>query len=89
MIIRMVVDLPEPFGPRNPVTAPDLTSKLALDDPFYRQVVIVHGFLDNPELRATITDTNFDTRKRMGRLLVFMARVRATSSSSFRPRRRC
>ena len=27
MIIRMVVDLPAPFGPRNPVTVPGLTVK--------------------------------------------------------------
>jgi hypothetical protein len=26
-IIRMVVDLPEPFGPRNPVTIPGWTTK--------------------------------------------------------------
>ena len=26
--MRMVVDLPEPFGPRNPVTLPGRTSKL-------------------------------------------------------------
>ena len=29
MIIRMVVDFPEPFGPRNPVTDPGCTSKLS------------------------------------------------------------
>ena len=29
MIIRMVVDLPEPLGPRNPVTVPGRTSKLS------------------------------------------------------------
>jgi hypothetical protein len=29
MIMRIVVDLPEPFGPRNPVTAPGRTSKLS------------------------------------------------------------
>jgi len=27
MIIRMVVDLPDPFGPRKPVTWPGATSK--------------------------------------------------------------
>src|SRR5580692_2803157 len=27
MIIRIVVDLPDPFGPRNPVTCPGFTSK--------------------------------------------------------------
>src|SRR5690349_21978183 len=29
MIIRMVVDLPAPLGPRNPVTTPDRTAKLS------------------------------------------------------------
>jgi hypothetical protein len=28
MIIRMVVDLPAPFGPRNPVTVPGAIVKL-------------------------------------------------------------
>jgi len=28
-IIRMVVDLPAPFGPRNPVTTPGSTTKLS------------------------------------------------------------
>jgi len=29
MTIRIVVDLPEPFGPRNPVTTPGRTLKLS------------------------------------------------------------
>ncbi len=29
-IMRMVVDLPEPFGPRKPVTTPGVTRKLRL-----------------------------------------------------------
>jgi hypothetical protein len=28
MIIRIVVDLPDPFGPKNPVTTPGRTSKV-------------------------------------------------------------
>ena len=28
MIMRMVVDLPDPLGPRNPVTTPGVTSKV-------------------------------------------------------------
>lgn len=59
---------------------PDLSSQLALSNPFYRQVVIAHGFLDDPALKDTITDTHFDTRDRMGRLLVFMARILSSSS---------
>lgn len=56
---------------------PDLSSDVALADPFAHQVVIVHGFLNDPLLRNTITDTHFDTRKRMGRSMVFMARILA------------
>jgi cyanophycinase len=54
---------------------PDLSSKVALADPFQRQVVVVHGFLKNPLLADTITDTHLVRRDRMGRLLVMMARV--------------
>jgi cyanophycinase len=65
----------------DPPEGPDLSSKLALNDPFYRQVVVVRGFLVDPALKGTITDTHFDTRERMGRLLVFMARILASASS--------
>ena len=38
MIIRIVVDLPDPFGPRNPVTSPEGTSKVrsstAVESPY-------------------------------------------------------
>lgn len=54
---------------------PDLTSALALQDPFLSRVTIVHNFLRIPALRDTITDTHFSARDRMGRLLVFMARI--------------
>ena len=62
----------------DPPTGPDLRSKLALADPFQFQVVIADGFLENPALAGTITDTHFVTRDRMGRLLVFMARILAS-----------
>jgi cyanophycinase len=55
---------------------PDLTSAVALKNPFDPQVIIVRGFLDNALLANTITDTHFSVRDRMGRLLVFMARIR-------------
>lgn len=64
----------------DPAEGPDLSSKLALGNPFHHQVVIAHGFLDDPALKDTITDTHFDTRDRMGRLLVFMARILASDS---------
>lgn len=54
---------------------PDLNSKGALADPFHHQIVIVHGFVDNPLLAKTITDTHFVTRDRLGRLLVMLARI--------------
>jgi cyanophycinase len=62
----------------DPPDGPDLKSAPALADPFHSQVVIAHGFLDDPQLRNTITDTHFVTRDRMGRLLVFMARILAS-----------
>jgi len=58
----------------------DLSSDEALADPFYRQVVIAPDLLGIPILRGIITDTHFDTRKREGRLLAFMARIRSTGS---------
>ncbi len=63
---------------KDPPAGPDLRSTLALADPFQFQVVIAHGFLENPALADTITDTHFVTRDRMGRLLVFMARILAS-----------
>jgi cyanophycinase len=58
----------------------DLTSDEALANPFYRQIVIANDLLAIPALRAVITDSHFDTRHREGRLLAFMARIRATGS---------
>ena len=61
----------------DPPDGPDLTSKLALGNPFHPRIVIAHDFLDDPALNGTITDTHFVTRDRMGRLLAFMARISA------------
>lgn len=52
-----------------------VTSGDALSDPFDPRVAIVDGFIRIPLLRGTITDTHFGKRDRMGRLLVFMARI--------------
>ncbi|MGB6688677.1 MAG: cyanophycinase [Terracidiphilus sp.] len=54
---------------------PDLDSKTALADPYNPRVALVHGFLDIPALRNIATDTHFARRDRMGRLLVFLARL--------------
>jgi cyanophycinase len=64
----------------DPPAGPDLSSRIALADPFQRQIVIAHGFLKNPALADTLADTHFVTRDRMGRLLVFMARILASGS---------
>ena len=54
---------------------PNLNSHAALSNPFSLQVVIVRGFLNIPTLHGVITDTHFQARDRLGRLLVFMARI--------------
>jgi cyanophycinase len=60
---------------------PNLSSKMALANPFHRQVVVVRGFLDIPLLANTITDTHFVTRDRLGRLLAMMARILDSGST--------
>jgi len=54
-MIRMVVDLPAPFGPRNPVTRPGRALKETLSTavkPPYRlvsaSIVIINGLLAAP-----------------------------------------
>jgi cyanophycinase len=66
----------------DPPDGPDLTSDAALADPFNRQVVIAPDLLGIPILKGIITDTHFDTRKREGRLLVFMARILASGQTA-------
>lgn len=59
----------------DPPDGPDLSSLETLSNPFHPRVKIVHQFLDNPLLREVITDTHFSARDRLGRSLVFMARI--------------
>jgi len=54
---------------------PDLSSPETLSNPFNARVTIVHQFLSNSLLNDVITDTHFSARDRMGRTLVFMARI--------------
>lgn len=54
---------------------PDLSSHAALANPFNPQVTIVRNFLHISPLHGTITDTHFHARDRLGRLIVFMARI--------------
>lgn len=51
-------------------------SDQTLSDPYNNRVMITHGFLDIPELANTITDQHLVARKRLGRLLGFIARIR-------------
>ena len=53
----------------------DLNSRETLANPFHPRVTIVREFLNNPLLKSTITDTHFSARDRLGRTLVFMARI--------------
>ncbi len=54
---------------------PDLKSPEVLSNPFSPRVTIVSQFVDIPLLKEVITDTHFSVRDRMGRTLVFMARI--------------
>lgn len=53
-----------------------ITSDEALADPLGKAVTVVEGFLHLPYLRHVITDTHFHARKRLGRLVAFIARLR-------------
>jgi cyanophycinase len=50
-------------------------SEDALGDPYGNKVTISRDFLRIPLLADTITDTHFAKRDRMGRLVVFLARI--------------
>lgn len=52
-----------------------LLSDDALKDPFGSQVTLVGDFLHLPHLDRVITDSHFGSRGRLGRLIVFLARL--------------
>ena len=56
---------------------PDQSAQSAevLIDPYSVDVSLSRGFFDWPPLRDVITDTHFQQRDRMGRLLVYLART--------------
>ncbi len=54
-----------------------LTSAIALADPFDRRITLERDFLHLELLRGVITDSHFMPRTRMGRSLVFLARLLA------------
>lgn len=51
-------------------------SAQVLLDPFHADVSVSTGFFEWPPMRGVITDTHFQQRDRLGRLLVFLARAR-------------
>ena len=53
----------------------DLSSPMALADPYIPRVTVRKDFLNIDLLRNTLTDTHFAKRDRMGRTLVFLARI--------------
>jgi cyanophycinase len=52
-----------------------LTSPEALRDPFFSRITLVRDFLTVPLLENTVTDSHFAKRDRLGRSLVFLARL--------------
>jgi cyanophycinase len=54
---------------------PNLDAKTALADPYGPRIMLNSQFLKIPILKGIITDSHFAKRNRMGRLLVFLARL--------------
>jgi cyanophycinase len=63
------------YGALNDPDDSELHSKEALSNPYHDQVTVVRDFLKIPHLENTITDSHFAKRDRMGRTLVFLARI--------------
>ncbi len=63
------------YGALNDPPDSMLTSSEALENPFTDRVTLVENFISIPLLRATITDSHFVKRDRLGRSLVFLARL--------------
>jgi cyanophycinase-like exopeptidase len=52
-----------------------IDSNEALAAPYQRKLTLDRGFLTAPGLAATVTDSHFRSRDRMGRLLTFVSRM--------------
>jgi cyanophycinase len=52
-----------------------MESKVALPDPFSSGVMLESDFMHFPGLEQVITDSHFSERSRLGRLIVFLARL--------------
>lgn len=60
----------------------DLSSGDVLPNPYFDRVTLVREFLKIPHLESLITDSHFAKRDRMGRTLVFLARIMKDGWSS-------
>jgi cyanophycinase len=63
------------YGALNDPPDNELHSKDALPNPYHYEVTVVTDFLKVPHLENLITDSHFAKRDRMGRTLVFLARM--------------
>lgn len=54
---------------------PSLTSAVALANPYVAQVALERAFLTLPRMTAIVTDSHVGPRNRLGRTLVFLARM--------------
>jgi cyanophycinase len=63
------------YGALNDPADNELHSKDALPNPYQYEVTVVTDFLKIPHLENLITDSHFAKRDRMGRTLVFLARM--------------
>jgi cyanophycinase len=73
------------YGALNDPAGNELHSKDALPNPYHYEVTVVTDFLKLPHLENLITDSHFAKRDRMGRTLVFLARM-IQDGQSKRPR---
>jgi cyanophycinase len=53
----------------------DLASTDVLPNPYFDRVTLIRDFLKSPHLENLLTDSHFAKRDRMGRTLVFLARI--------------
>lgn len=60
----------------------DLASADVLPNPYFKRVTLARHFLKVPHLQDTLTDSHFAKRGRMGRSLVFLARIMKAGWSS-------
>jgi cyanophycinase len=61
---------------------PNLDAKTAISNVNGPRITLVHGFLTIPVLKGIITDSHFAKRDRMGRLLVFLARIQQSGGDT-------